>query len=280
MALLPTDNRLIIEQQIEDVIVYSKPRDYLGISIIGTECARKLWYSVHHVNINSYSARQDRLFGRGHLEEPRIQKDLQSIGVRCLVDPNNQPEVQCGFGHIKGHPDDILENIPDAPKTQHLGEYKTHNDRSFKDLLKNGLQKSKPEHYAQMIVYMYLLELKRGLYIAVNKNDDSRYYYRIKENIPYAKELIKRAEGILFMPEIPIKKYKNTWYKCKMCNFIGICHYNQPIRKTCLTCNQQVIQMRGKRHCKRYNMDLPLSRQLQACHNYELVHFVKNERAF
>ena len=44
--------------------------------------------------------------------------------------------------------------IPEAPKTWHVLEFKTHNSKSFAKLEKEGVQKSNPMHYAQMQVYM------------------------------------------------------------------------------------------------------------------------------
>ena len=131
MAKLPTDTRLKVEQQIEDEWVIQEPRPYLGISGIGAKCARALWYGFRLCSQQKISQRMHRLYQRGHREEPIIQASLRKIGI---YHHSAQKEVIDGNGHIKGHIDDILENIPDAPKTQHLGEYKKHNDKSFKDL--------------------------------------------------------------------------------------------------------------------------------------------------
>jgi len=271
MAKLPIDQRLQIEQAIEDEFVEQDFRPYLGISSIGDSCPRKLWYGFRLCGKERITARQNRLFSRGHREEFIIQSDLKKAGVICHVDPKNQPEVMCGNGHIKGHPDDILTRIPDAPKTPHLGEYKTHNDKSFKDLKKKGLISSKPVHYAQMIVYMHLLKLKRGLYVAVNKNDDERYYERISENPDKANELIQKGESIISTENPPQKIGNSTWFECKWCKYYLICHFGEEPLKNCRTCRFCDIYDEGKWKCSGYKIWLSFGQQKIGCHRHKFL---------
>ena len=51
-------------------------------------------------------------------------------------------------------------------------EIKTHNAKSCGTLKRQGVQKSKPRHWAQMQTYMGMAQLKRALYFAVNKDTD------------------------------------------------------------------------------------------------------------
>lgn len=277
MAQLPIDTRLKVEQKIEDKMIMEPFRPYLGISSIGKNCARELWYGFRLCAPNKISPRLKRLFMRGHYEEPIIQKDLRSIGIVCHVTQDNQPEVVCGNGHIKGHCDDVLTNVPDAPKTPHLGEYKTHNDKSFKDLKKKGLKLSKPVHYDQMVCYMHLLKLKRGLYIAVNKNDDTRYYERIAANPDRANELIQKGESII-STEIPPQKIGNsTWYECKWCNYYQICHFGEKPLKNCRTCKFCDIHDEGKWKCSGLKIELSFDQQQLGCQRHKYLESLINE---
>lgn len=270
MALLPIDTRLEVEKQIEDGFIIQKPRPYLGMSTLAEPCSRKLWYGFRMCEEIKIKPRINRLFGRGHKEEPIIQNDLRKIGIVCLVDPNNQPKFVDGNGHIEGHPDDRLQNVPDAPKTDHLGEYKTHNDKSFKSLKNKGLKKSKPVHYGQMIVYMYKWKLTRGLYVAVNKNDDERYYERISCDNDYAKELLQKGLDII-SSEIPFPKIGNpTYYECKFCDYYELCHYGKKPLKNCRTCKFADILDEGKWACSGHKMELSFQQQQIGCgrHKY------------
>lgn len=270
MALLPIDTRLKIEQQIEDGEIGQGFRSYLGMSSLATPCRRELWYGFRLCAKKQVTPRVNRLFGRGHNEEPIIQNDLRKAGVICLVDPNNQPEFVGGNGHMKGHPDDKLLNLPDAPKTPHLGEYKTHNDKSFKALLKQGVKKSKPVHYGQMIVYMYKWKLTRGLYIAVNKNDDARYYERISADTEYAQWLLKKGVDIISTEFPPEKIGGSTWFECKWCDYYQICHFGEAPLKNCRTCKYCDIHDEGKWKCSGYGIWLSFEQQQLGCkkHSY------------
>jgi len=271
MAKLPIDQRLKVEKQIEDKFVIQNFRAYLGISQIAKPCPRELWYSFRWCAQTKITARVNRLFQRGHREEAIIQADLREIGIKHHSD---QKEVVDGNGHIKGHIDDILENVPDAPKTPHLGEYKTHNDKSFKSLKSKGLIKSKPMHYGQMICYMHKLKLKRGLYIAVNKNDDARYYERISENKTKAIEYFQRGFDII-STEIPPKKINTspTWYECKFCDYQNICHFNEKPLKNCRTCQFADICDDGVWECSHYKnkISTKVQRISIGCPSYKLL---------
>lgn len=268
MAIIPTDTRLKVEIEIEDRWVEQDVRGYLGISSIGAKCPRSLWYSFRMCSKSKITPRLKRLFDRGHREEAAITQDLASIGI---IHHSDQKEVEFCSGHGKGHCDGIVERVPDAPKTPHLVEYKTHNDKSFKDLKKRGFKASKPIHYDQMICYMDLLGLKRGLYIAVNKNDDARHYERISENPKRAEALFTRAMRII-LSEIPPPKVGGAdWFECKWCNHYYVCQMRDKPAITCRTCSASAVWDHGKWVCDRYDIELALGQQEIACKRYDLM---------
>ncbi len=269
MALLPKDMRLKIEQIIEDRRIQSDLRGYLGLSGIGDPCARKLWYAFRLCFREEFVSRQERLFSRGHNEEPIIQRDLKRAGVICHVDPDNQPEVIAGNGHIKGHMDDILTNVPDAPKTKHLGEYKTANDRNFKEMQKKGVKVSKPIYYDQMQCYMHLLKLTRALFIMVNKNDDSRYYERVSLDKDRAEFLLKRGFDIISTEIPPAREWGPDWYACKWCAAYEICHFGEEPIQSCRTCKNVAICNEGKWECDLHGMELAFKQQVLSCSKFD-----------
>ena len=268
MVELPIDSRLKVEIQIEDHIIVQEQRPYLGISGIGANCLRSLWYGFRLCSQSHITSRLHRLFQRGHREEEIIREDLRRIGIYHHSD---QKEVVAGRGHIKGHIDDLLENVPDAPKTTHLGEYKTHNDKSFKDLKNKGVKNSKPTHYAQMQCYMYLLNLKRALYIAVNKNDDSRYYERVRIDKDRAISLLDRAMSVISSEELPPRIGNPAWFECKMCNHLLVCHYGTSPLANCRTCKYVEIHDEGKWRCSGHKLWLPFSLQKTGCDKHKFL---------
>ena len=270
MALLPIITKLKIEIAIEEGLIEQKPRAYLGMSTLAEPCARKQWYGFRLCAKKYIEPRLDRLFGRGHNEEPIIQNDLRKAEVICLVDPNNQPEFTHGNGHIKGHPDDLLRNIPDAPKTDHLGEYKTHNKKSFAHLKNNGLRKSKPIHAGQMDVYMYKWNLTRGLYIAVCKDDDARYYERVHIDKNNAEMLLSKGVDIISTEIPPAKIGGPTFFQCKWCDYYDICHYGKQPLENCRTCKFVEMHDDGVWKCSGHKIKLSFEQQQLGCgrHKY------------
>ena len=208
-------------------------RGYLGASIIGHHCERYLWYCFRQCCKPEFDGRMYRLFATGDLEEARFVKDLRDIGCevhdtnQSKQDPRGWPEqfaVSALGGHFSGHMDGCALGIPEAPKTWHVGEFKTHNAKSFAKLKKEGVYESKPQHYAQMQVYMHLTGMKRALYLARNKDTDELYSERVHYHEADAMELMWRAERIITATAPPDRiSRRRDYYQCKWCDAKGIC---------------------------------------------------------
>jgi len=220
-------------------------RTHLGASEIGEECQRKIWYNFHQCAAPVFEGRILRLFQRGHLEEATLIEDLRAIGV--IVDEGKVDETtgsiqQYGFkdigGHFAGSCDGKALRIPEAPKTWHLLEFKTANDKTWKKLNQSGVEVAQPKHFAQMQIYMYYLELKRALYLSVNKNSDHIYQERVKFNKKIAQGLIAKAKYIIESTTPPEKMSEDpSFYKCKFCDFHEMCHYKKIPDVRCETCS-------------------------------------------
>jgi hypothetical protein len=246
-------------------------RPYLGASILGAECTRQLWYTFRWAYYaEPPQGRVLRLFDDGHREEARVIDELRRIGVEVFG-------AQSGFkelgGHLSGHIDGVASHVPEAPKTMHILEIKTHNDKSFKDLLRSRVKISKPQHYAQMMLYMHYLNYKRALYIAVNKNDSMIYSERIPYNAGEAGALVLRAATIIRADHAPPKLHEDptrpSAYACLWCASKSICHDNQPARRNCRTCISATAiiddSVEAKWHCNFWNKNLTLEEQAAGC---------------
>jgi len=233
-------------------------RGYLGASIIGHDCDRYLWYSFRQCVPRKLDGRMYRLFNAGHCAEPRFVADLKAIGceVHEVGEDGQQIGVEAIDGHFRGHLDGVALGIPEAPKTWHVLEFKTHGDDSFKKLVADGVKKSKPMHYAQMMVYMGLTKLTRSLYLAVNKDTEELYSERIEFNAAEFKGIMARAERIIRSTS-PCERVSDRadHYKCKWCdakevcwggavslpipaNTCRVCCYATPIEDGCWKCEK------------------------------------------
>ncbi|WP_419833089.1 hypothetical protein [Endozoicomonas atrinae] len=246
-------------------------RAHLGGSIIGRPCDRALWYSFRWCTEVKHSGQLLRLFQTGHLAEERFVADLRSIGIKVFeTDPatGKQFRVSACNGHFGGSFDGVGQGFIEAPKTWHLIEMKTHNEKSFNNLVKKGVQEAKPEHCIQMQVYMYLAnpQLTRAFYIAVNKNTDELYGERIKLDPVIGKATVEKAECII-ASDRPLSKISEdpSWYLCKFCDHHTICHGQQAPAVNCRTCMHSTPIEDGEWHCARHDMDIPESVQKSGC---------------
>ena len=271
MSLIPNDiNDLIIDG--DDIV--SLPRPYMGYSTSGEPCARKLWYDLHWVYKRRIGARLQRIFNVGHNTEDQMIEHLASNSIKVW---GEQDEVVGHGSHILGHIDGLCNGIPNNEEEVHLLELKTMNDRAFKDVIKNGVKKSKPGYYAQMTSYMGKLGLKNGLFMSYNKNDSSYYYELIEFDSEHFKYLEARLFDIL-VSEFPLDKIgPKTWFECKWCDAKDVCHNGAKPEVNCRTCQQCTIEDKGKWSCGTDDKDLDLDAQIKGCKFWQELESLNEE---
>lgn len=250
-----------------------EPRSHLGASIIGQECHRAIWYGFRWYKAPKFSGRMIRLFNRGHLEEARFVAILLTIGCEVYQQDANgkQFRISASGGHFSGSLDSVIKGIPDLPADLPcLGEFKTHNDASFNKLVKGGVKESKPEHYVQMQIYMRYMNLTVAIYMAVNKNNDEIWAELIPLDSEFADGYSEIAEGIVFQNTPPRKLSTSPgFWKCRYCDFRGICHLGEPADINCRTCLFSKPQADGSWVCKKHGHLLSKKEQLLGCGDYE-----------
>lgn len=254
-------------------------RPHLGASLIGRPCERQLWLTFRWAKAKKFSGRMLRLFETGQLEEARFTQNLRRIGVEVHdVQPDGtQWRVSELGGHFGGSMDGAACGVPEAPKTWHVLEYKTHNDKSFTDLVKKKVQAAKPEHYAQMQVYMGLTGMERALYMAKNKNTDELYTERVDfDQVEFAK-LMARAERVIRSAEPPMRCSNDpSWFVCKMCDFADLCHGTEAPDVNCRTCAHSTPEMDGNARwsCAIEGcgaLDVPITFQRKGCGQHRYI---------
>lgn len=253
-------------------------RPHLGASLIGHECERSLWYTFRWAKAKQWPGRMLRLFETGNLEESRIVRNLRRIGVQVheTAPDGKQWRVSAVGGHFGGSMDSALLGLPEAPKTWHVGEYKTFNEKSFKELQAKGVEKAKPMHWDQMQTYMGLTGMERAMYVAVCKNDDSIYTERIEfDPVRFAK-IMERAERIIGAAEPPLRVSKDpSWHVCKMCDYHSICHGDEAPDVNCRTCAHSTPVVDGdeaKWTCREFGeVGLLVQRESHRCEAHRYI---------
>lgn len=273
MAPIPqrqADTRTLIFRAIAEGQEDSR-RAHLGASVIGRQCERALWYSFRWARSVRHEGRLLRLFARGQLEEDRIVADLRRIGMTVMeVDPDTgrQWTVRDDGGHFGGSMDGVGLGVPEAPATWHLLEFKTHNSKSFAELVKKGVAAAKPEHHAQMQVYMHLSGLTRALYVAVNKDDDDIHCERVRYDAAEAIRLVEKARRIVSADEpLPRISTDPAFYLCRWCDYRDICHGDDMPERNCRTCMHSTAQPGGTWACAR-DGEMGDGRAALPCHRF------------
>ncbi|CAH1656941.1 Oxidoreductase [Hyphomicrobiales bacterium] len=248
----------------------------LSISTLADPCLRKLWYDFHWVSPGEVLTGQKiRLFATGNIEEDRFIEELRAIG--CEVqdkDPatGRQITVTAVGGHVKGKLDAEVLGLPEAPKTIHVAEMKSHNDKSFRKLLKEGVAKSKPDHFGQFQMYMHLRHRDRAIYLAVNKNTDELYAERVNYDSEYCLRLIAKAERIVRADEPLMRLHEDpdskAAFACGWCKHKPHCHEKAWPRVNCRTClysTPEIVGERGVWTCGRWDRPLTHEEQQAGC---------------
>ena len=277
MVALP-ETRSPTLDAIEAAVETAEARDFDSViraSSIGNPCDRHLWYRFRWAHEPEYfDGRKLRLFHTGHVEEDRMVAWLRMAGATVeAVDPETggQWEVIALNGHFAGHLDGIVTGLIEAPKTPHLLECKTHNAKSFAQLVRHGVAVSKPEHVAQCQVYMHLKGLTRAFYLAKNKDDDTLYAERIEYDAAHGSAIMARSERIRDGHSAPARVSDDPeYYLCRAfdCPSYGICHGDGFALRNCRTCLHSAPGPAGSWHCHRHERDLGHEDQKAGCPNH------------
>lgn len=249
-------------------------RPYLGCSVLGEPCTRRLWLGFRWVARERFDGRMLRLFERGHREEAWLIEDMRAAGLTVWdrQADGRQFGVQALGGHVRGHMDAVVLGLPEAPKTPHLWDAKTIATKKHAELLRNGFRKQYPKYWAQAQMYMNLADLERAVFMFVVKDTDEIHVERVERDRAEFDRLIKRAESVVFASEPPPKISNDpAWFECKFCHFHGHCHGAAAPAASCRTCAHVTPERDGTWSCERHTIKLSEDVQRQGCTEHRVI---------
>ena len=248
-------------------------RPHLGASLIGRKCNRALWYSFRWATLVTHPARLLRVFGRGHREESVLTQYLRDAGLKVMtVDLSTGRQFSFSDGHFGGSMDGAALGVLEAPKTWHAIEYKTSSKKMFDILSAKGVKEAKPEHWAQMQIYMLKFELTRALYVAVNKDDDSLHMERIEFDKDAAQAFVDKAQWIISLNTPPDGiSTDQTYFECKWCDHSALCHGTAAPLPTCRSCTHSTALREGTWQCALRGKQLSVDDQKRACDGHRVI---------
>jgi hypothetical protein len=199
-------------------------RAYIGASMLGDPCARRIAYEWGGDPGAPPEGLGLRIFETGHVLEDLLARWMRRAGFDLLtVDPNTGQQFTFTDGPIEGHADGVITGGPDLGFDYPvLWEAKGLNERSWNDLVKNGLRRSKPIYYGQCVLYTAYLDLAFGLFTALNKNTQEIYHELVRFDLAEAQRLIDLAVEIA-RGALPPRAWAEPVWFCGYCQFASSC---------------------------------------------------------
>jgi hypothetical protein len=129
------------------------PRPYLGASIIGHDCLRRIQFDWWVKPV--LPARTREIFDRGHYFEERARRHLIAAGFKFA--PLEALAFSAAGGVLRGHADGIIFHGPDLPGAYliypAIWEHKALNAKGWREVERDGLEKKYPHYLAQVSLY-------------------------------------------------------------------------------------------------------------------------------
>ncbi len=227
-------------------------RSYLGMSGIGGQCSRKIWYGFRGYTPTALEGRAQMIFSLGDRVEEEVIKWLRAAGFTVT---GMQDAFEALNGLFRGHCDGIIE----GPKvSRRILEVKSASASRFKAFQEGGVQAVSPEYYAQVQCYMGYSGLPKAQFVIMNKNDCSLYTERIHfSKMDFAAIEAKAAEIIGLNCEPP-KAFDEDSIECRRCDYRMHCWHGpyvqeKPTCGTCPDCEFTGVQPRCLKHQRDIN---------------------------
>ena len=213
-------------------------RNYLGMSALGHECSRRLWYGFHQpAGAAEFDAGTLRNFADGHAAEAVIINRLRAVPGITLLDHDPETGRQWALedfgGKLGGHMDGVILGLLQSPQTWHVFEAKSTNDKSFAKLLKLKAEKGDKQalqpwngvYWAQGQLYMGYAELTRHYTVVCTPG--VREWTSVRtEFSPFAFAMLKDKAKRILEARAPLAKISSdpAWWECKWCPHHAQCH--------------------------------------------------------
>jgi len=261
-------------------------RGYLGMSGIGHDCLRKLWFDYRWcAAADSFSADTLRNFADGHYSEDLTAKRLQAVKNVQLY-THDRDGGQFGFydlgGHFRGHLDGWIKLKHES--NWRVWEHKCVNEKKFKalDTLKQcvgeefALEQWDFIYYVQAQMYLHYGNAEEHYLTCATSG--SRKYQSCKTGYDQttAERMILRAESIIKAPKmLPGVSADPTFYQCNWCNHKTICYGDKCGEVSCRTCihSEPIIDdsNNGFWKCAKHKITLTKDDQIRACGDHLLI---------
>lgn len=274
----------IIKAHIEDSQPPAPTRGYLGMSGVGHDCGRKLWYDFRFATFPYFPAETLLKFADGHNSEDitadRIRDAMPDIEFLTHKPSGEQFGFVDVFGHFRGHCDGVGSGFPEFGSEWAIWEHKC-SDRVNVNKLARGIEKHGENaalaewnmtYYVQAILYMYYGGLKK--HIMTVSHSGSRDYIQVCTNADnyQAEQWILQAKNVI-TSRVPLDRMREDpdYYQCKWCDHAPTCHDTHAPKVTCRSClhlRPVVSNDNGEWECHKHGHNPSTADQITACKDH------------
>ena len=224
----------LINTTMEKEAASKPPRYYLGASMVGDACPRRVQYQYMKTAPDEgekITGKTYRIFDAGHWGEDYMACKLRAAGfvITTAID-GAQPGFEACGGEVQGHVDGIIVSSPiKGISVPALWEHKCLGNKSFSAVQKKGVALARPQYAAQIALYQAYMKLHKhaALFTALNRDTMDIYVELVSFNSSLAQQMSDRAVSIVentragtMMPRIA--NYSD-YYVCKWCQYSEQC---------------------------------------------------------
>src|SRR5215831_754246 len=153
------------------------PRPYLGASIVGHDCLRRIQYDWWIKP--ELPARTREIFDRGHYFEERARRLLIAAGFKFA--PSTAIAFTAVGGALRGHADGIIIHGPALQGTYVIypliWEHKCVKGTSWREIERAGLEKKHSKYLAQVALYQAYLNITNPALFTVTNADTCEWLH-------------------------------------------------------------------------------------------------------
>tara|TARA_R110000751_G_scaffold257756_1_gene357171 strand:+ start:191 stop:925 length:735 start_codon:yes stop_codon:yes gene_type:complete len=211
-----------------------KPRNYVGVSMVGQTCERAVQYDYSVTPKDpgkDFDGQTLRRFGAGHYFEDDTAALLKAAGFELKT---HKPDgSQFGFetldGKFAGHIDGVLTDGPPIMKYPALWEHKAVGNKSFNKHKKEQLAIANPVYASQIALYQAYLDLADNPAVFTVRNNDTQllHFELVPFNAALAQQMSDRAVKIIKATDageqLPRAMQSKAHFECKWCSYTERC---------------------------------------------------------
>jgi len=223
------------------------PRDYLGASVLGDPCGRRLCYIYAKTPADvDFTPLAIRRFDIGHEMEDFLGGEAETDGVfkaaaarwfqdagfvlKTRTKTGDQFRWKALDGKISGAIDGVFmgrDRHPVIIPIPCIWETKALAVKGWNKIKKHGLKIAHDIYYGQVQINMAYLDVFRTLFTAINKNTQELHHELIEFDPPRAQRISDRAVDVIKAVESGtlLDRVANNpdFFLCKMCSYQKRC---------------------------------------------------------